>query len=138
MKKFLKGLTTSVLAAATVFSSTLTASAYSDSGRWNFYINPHVSHTIEYYNLNYYSAGYRAVITDKGFGGSYNYVTISEKGSQKAMLTEKNKPCLIFKASYINIKDGNTFATFKAEMFAEDIKSTTPYNNGEIKLSNLF
>ena len=138
MKKFLKGLVSSVLAAAAVFSCALTASAYSDSGSWNFYSNPHVSHTIEYYNLNYYSGGYRAVITGKGYGGSYNYVIIYEEGVKKATLTEKDIPCQIFKASKINSEDGNTFATFKAQMFVEDINSTTPYNNGEIKLSNMF
>ena len=139
MKKFLKGLTTSVLAAATAFSCALTASAYSDSGRWNFYSNPHVSHTIENYKLNYYGGGYRAVITDKGYGGSYNYVNVSEDGTIKAKLTEKGVACKTFKASIINVdSSGNTYAEFRVQMYAEDTTGTTPYNNGEIKLSNQF
>lgn len=137
----IKKIAVSTLAAVAVMTSTLSlvASAYSDSGKWNFYSNPHVSHTIENYKLNYYNGGYRAVTTDKGYGGSYNYVDVSEDGTVKAKLTEKGVTCKTFKASIINIdSSGNTYAGFRVQMYAEDITGTTPYNNGEIKLSNMF
>lgn len=136
-----KKIAVSTLAAVTVMTSALSlaASAYSDSGIWYFYSNPHVSHTIATYKLNYYNGGYRAVITDKGYGGSYNYIDISENGTVKARLTEKGVTCKTFKASMINVDtSGNTYAEFRAQMCVEDTTGTTPYNDGEIKLSNMF
>lgn len=140
MSKF-KKIAVSTLAAVAVATSTLSlaASAYSDSGSWKFYSNPYVSHTIENYKLNYYNGGYKAVTTDKGYGGSYNYVDVTEDDTLKAKLTEKGEACKTFKASIINVdSSGNTYAAFKVQMYAEDTTGTTPYNNGAIKLSYMF
>lgn len=134
-----KKIVAAAVAAATFSAMSVTASAYSDSASWSLYTNAYVSRPTQDFFMNYYSAGYRAVITDKDYGGAYNYVTITEKDIQKAMLTEIDQPCKIFKATYL-LKDnnGDFYAAFKAEMFVEDGTSKTPCNYGDIRLSNMF
>lgn len=135
MKK-IKKIAASTLAAAALMTSALSfgASAYSDSGSWQFYSNPHVSHTIQDYKLNYYSGGYKAVITDKGYGGAYNYVTVSNNGVEKALLTEVGVVCNTFYGD----SDDYKYVAFKVKMYTEKVEEMTSYNNGEIKLSNMF
>ena len=136
----IKKIAVSALAALAVAASTLSlgASAYSDIGTWQFYNNPHVSYTTKDINLHHYSGGYRAVINDKGFGGAYNYVSVSQMGSVKTTLTEKGVVCQTFKGMACVDKDGNMYSPFNVEMYTENCESATPYNNGEIRVANQF
>ncbi len=136
----IKKIAVSALAALAVAASTLSlgASAYSDIGTWRFHNNPHSSHTIEDYKLNFYSLGYRAFISDKGYSGAYNYVTISQNGSVKTTLTERGVVCQTFEGMACVDKDGRMFSPFRVQMYAEYTDAGTPYNNGEIRVANQF
>lgn len=138
IKKIISGTLVAVAVSISTLCFGASALEYSDSKSWQLYQNTHVSHTIEDYKLNYYTGGYKAVITDKEYGGSYNYITVSQGNIQKAMLTEKNVACKTFKGALSLDDDGDAYSAFRVEMHAEDIVTKTPYNNGEIKLSNLF
>ncbi len=128
--------TTSAVAMATIFSTTLTANAYNDIAGWYLYTNPNVSHTSETFKLNFYSAGYRARITNKDFGGAQNYVIISEFPLQRAMLTEVGATCQPFQLFQHVDSNGVFFAQATVRMYVEDAETMTPYNNGQIGVSN--
>lgn len=142
MTKF-KKIFAGALAAVSVMSSALCVGAsareYSDVGSWQLYSNPNVSHSSTDMNLYYYSGGYKAYISSKGNGGATNYVTISQKGTYKATLTEVNVVCGVFKSAttYID-KDGDMYAPFTVKMTVGDTSSATAYNNGTIKIKSLI
>lgn len=141
MTKF-KKIFAGALAAVSVMSSALCVSAsaeYSDVGSWQLYSNPNVSHSSTDMKLAYYSNGYRAFISSKGNGGATNYVTISQKGTYKATLTEVNVISGTFKSNtnYAD-RDGDMYAPFTVKMTVGDTSSATAYNNGTIKIKSLF
>ena len=142
MTKF-KKIFAGALAAVSVMSSALCVGAsareYSDVGSWQLYSNPNVSHSSTDMNLAFFSNGYRAFISSKGNGGATNYVTISQKGTYKATLTEVNVISGTFKSNtnYAD-RDGDMYAPFTVKMTVGDTSSATAYNNGTIKIKSLF
>ena len=142
MKK-IKRIAAGALAAVAVMTSALSfgtsAATYVDTGSWDFYINPNVSHTIEYYNMNYYNGGYRAKITSKTNGGATNEAIIYYGNTEIKTLTEVNKACNAFTVPVSIDKDGKYYATLKVQLEVEKGSTTTKTatNKGVIKVANL-
>ena len=139
----IKKMVTGTLVAAAIMSSTLcfgaSANSYPDAGSWELYCNPYTSRIEKDINLNYYSGGYKAEITAKGNGGSSNYVTIYQKGTRKVIITEEEQPCnTFFSGTTYTDGDGVMYAPFTVELSYGSLSSGTVYNNGTIKLSNMF
>lgn len=144
--KIFKKMAAGTLAAVAVVTSALSfganASEYEDIRTWHLYANPYASHSVENVRLNYYTGGYRARITDKHYGGAANYVLIYAKDEDpnnfRVSLSTTNVLCQTFKGILQIDKDRDEFAAFNIHLRVEDMKSNTPTNDGEIRLSNQF
>lgn len=129
------------LAAVSVMSSAmcLGASAYVDRGSWSLYANTYSDHSTATIELNYYSAGYRAVCTGKDNGGSYNYVDVFNGSTKKATITEVGVVTNPFYGTITTDLSGCYFVRFTVQMHTEDKSaSNMPHNYGEIRLKNQF
>lgn len=133
-------MTAAAAAALTVATSVLSLVAnayeYNDVENWRLYANPYVSHSITNLNLNYYSKGYKAVMTEKVFGGSANYVVISQNGTEKKTLTVVNQVSNAFKGTLMVDQNGDEYSQFRVELKAENY-SSSPSNSGKIAVSNV-
>ena len=140
MKKIVAGALTAAAMMTSILSIGASAGSYVDSGTWQFYSNPYVSNTTSDFNLNAYSGGYKAMITSKSNGGSYNYVTVTS-GSNQVTLTEKDAPCnTIYIKDFNKDGDGTSYVSFRVKLFFEKAPTTTETvtNNGKIGTTRDF
>lgn len=115
-KKILAGTLAAAIMSGTLCVGASAEVSYPDVGSWELDTNPDTGQMSADIALNFYSTGYRAVITSKEKGVSSNYVEIFQGSTEKTVLTEVGVVCQPFSSAINDDREGNIYVQFTVKM----------------------